>query len=277
MLFNSMLILSEGGFFGGIIGWLFFAIALLFLAVYLQYMIIRRLKRQLAELLARQGEPVPAPAPNKPAPEPVVKAAPPVKQKDLPDPGLLYKYILDAQESPEKTITIGQTEGTIRLFSTEIVNDHLSAYFRILENDREKDIYNMPGELSEEYMIDLRRGGKALIVLPGQKQFSQMGSRQRLYIKATPDEMGDPTFPDISPQNPVRIRLGDRLDAEGRFRTGYFEFHLFTKEAVSQTKAGIPKKEKQFFLRLFKIYPGYDTAGADADGIYPMIDPFSKG
>lgn len=265
---------DEGSFFGNIIFWLFFAVTLLFIAVYLQYRIIRRLKRELFEAQERASG-IPISPPAQPASRPAPSQPASVTQSQLPDPGLLYKYQI-GEEGQEKYITIGQSEGNIKLFSTETVNDHLSLYIRALENDRDRDIYNLPGEMKQEYMIDLRRNGKVLHVFPGEKKFSQMGSRQKLYIKEEADEFGDPTFPTIEPQNPVRFRLGDRLDQEDRFRNGYFEFHLFTRDLPVETKGGVKKIEKVFFLRLYKIYPGYDTAGADEDGIYPMIDPFAK-
>jgi len=38
---------------------------------------------------------------------------------------------------------------------------------------------------------------------------------------------------------------------------------------------GIPKIEKNFMIRLYKIYPGYDTGNPNEDGLYPMIDPYA--
>ena len=37
----------------------------------------------------------------------------------------------------------------------------------------------------------------------------------------------------------------------------------------------MPSVEKYFMLRLYRIYPGYDVSSPDAEGLYPMIDPFS--
>ena len=28
-------------------------------------------------------------------------------------------------------------------------------------------------------------------------------------------------------------------------------------------------------IRLYKIYPGYDTGNPNEDGLYPMIDPYA--
>ena len=104
-----------------------------------------------------------------------------------------------------------------------------------------------------------------------------MGSRERIYIKDTPDETGDPTFPEIEAKSPVRFRIGDRLNQDNKFVNGFFEFHLFTKDYEVKTKAGIPKIEKYFLVRLYKIYPGYDTGSPTDDGLYPMVDPFVTG
>jgi hypothetical protein len=214
---------------------------------------------------------------KKPAGAPAPAAGPAVSPKDLPDPGLVFKYSLAKENVVEKTITIGQRDGSIKTFSTEIIDDHLTIFIRIIENTRDRDIYDLPDKISEEYLVDLRRDGKALIYMPGTQSFREMGSRERIYIKAAPDEAGDPTFPALDAKSPVRFRLGDRLDQDGKFKNGFFEFHLFTQDYEVKTKAGIPKTEKNFLLRLYKIYPGYDTAKSTADGLYPMVDPFTTG
>ncbi|GBF49986.1 hypothetical protein LPTSP4_15070 [Leptospira ryugenii] len=197
------------------------------------------------------------------------------KPKDLPDPGLIFKYTLSG-ETTEKIITIGQKEGTIKTFSTEIVDHHLTIMIRALDASRGQDIYDLPEKIVEKYVLDFRREGKALIVMPFSKEVREMGSRERVYLQDQPDEAGDPNYPSLEHNQPIRFRLGDRLSQEGKFRAGYFEFHLYTKDIESKTKAGIPKIEKQFFLRLYKIYPGYDTAKQNSDGLFPMIDPFAK-
>ncbi len=197
------------------------------------------------------------------------------KPKDLPDPGLIFKYVISG-EPAEKLITIGQKEGTIKTYSTEIVDHHLTIMIRALDASRGQDIYNLPDRITETYVLDFRREGKALIVLPNTKDVREMSARERIYIQETPDESGDPNYTSIEANQPIRFRLGDRLSQEGKFKSGYFEFHLYTKDVETKTKAGITKIEKQFFVRLFKIYPGYDTAKQNEDGLFPMIDPFAK-
>jgi len=204
----------------------------------------------------------------------LVKGA--VDPKDLPDPGLIFKYSLANEDVTEKLITIGQTSGSIKTYSTEIMNDHLNIHIRILENRNEKDIYNLPKSISEEYMIDLRREGKALIYYPGLEAFRQMGSRERIYIMKEDDPAGDPTFAAIDPKQPIRIRIGERLNEDEKFVNGYFEFHLFNQEYEVKTEAGITKYEKNFMLRLYRVYPGYDVSSPDKAGLYPMMDPFSS-
>ncbi|MCZ8158201.1 MAG: hypothetical protein O9264_18930 [Leptospira sp.] len=197
------------------------------------------------------------------------------KPKDLPDPGLIYKYVISGDPA-EKIITIGQKEGTIKTYSTEITDHHLTIMIRALDAARGKDIYDLPDRITEAYVLDFRREGKVLIVHPNSKEVKEMGARERIYLQDTPDESGDLNYPTLEPNQPIRFRLGDRLNQDGKFRAGYFEFHLYTKDVETKTKAGIVKIEKQFFLRLFKIYPGYDTAKQNADGLFPMIDPFAK-
>lgn len=195
--------------------------------------------------------------------------------KDLPDPGLIYKYAVHG-DTPEKVITIGQKEGTIITYSTEIVDHHLTIMIRPIDSSRNRDIYDLPDKIVEEYVVDFRRGGKIIYNLPNSTQIEEMGARMRVYIKPTPDEAGDPTFGNIDAAQPIRFRLGDRLTQEGKFRAGYFEFHFYTKDHETTTKAGIPCIEKSFFVKLFKIYPGYDTASQNEDGLFPMVDPFAK-
>lgn len=194
--------------------------------------------------------------------------------RDLPDPGIIFKYSLSKEEITDKTITIGQTEGSIKTFSTEILNDHLTVYIRKVENRRDRDIYDLPDEIREEYQIDLRRDGKVVMYHPELTGWTEMGSRERIHLKQEPDPAGEATYLSLPAQNPIRFRLGDRLNQDGKFVNGFFEFHLFTKEEKTQTKAGISKIEQNFMIRLYKIYPGYDTGAVNEDGLYPMIDPF---
>jgi len=254
-------------------------ILLLFLIIYLQRKLIAGFKKGespslLGKLKPKKKEepaPSPEPAPQTPAPSKAGKVTP----KELPDPGLIFKYSLAKEDVNEKTITIGQAEGSIKTYSTEVIDNHLSLYIRIIENKRDQDIYNLPEKIFEEYQLDIRRDGKAMIYYPGLQNFREMGSRERIYIKKEPDETGDPTFPVIDAKQPVRFRIGDRINQDGKFTGGYFEFHLFTQDYDVQTKAGIPKVEKNFLIRLYKIYPGYDTGAPNDDGLYPMVDPFT--
>jgi len=206
-----------------------------------------------------------------------VKPSPSVKGRDLPDPGLVYKFSLADEKVTEKLITIGQTEGNIKTYSTEVINDHLSINIRIIDNQRERDIYNLPDKIYEEYILDMRRDGRVLVYYPGLEGYRQMGARERIYIKQEPDAAGDPTFAAIEAKQPVRLRIGDRLNQDEKFANGYFEFHLYTQEYEVKTSAGIPKIEKNFMVRLYRIYPGYDMSSPSPDGLYPMTDPFRAG
>jgi len=199
-----------------------------------------------------------------------------VDPKDLPDPGLIFKYSLAKEDISEKLITIGQTVGSIKTYSTEIMNDHLNIHIRILENKHEKEKHKLSGSIYEEYMLDFRREGKALIYYPGLDSFRQMGPRERIYIMKEEDPAGDPTFPLIEAQQPIRIRLGERLDQDEKFVNGYFEFHFFNQEYKVKRDDGITKYEKFFLLRLYRIYPGYDVSSPDKAGLYPMMDHFSS-
>lgn len=252
-------------------------ILLLLLIVYLQRKLIAG-KGGASLMSGLKPRAKSAPAEKKEAP--AQPAAAPAKagkvtSKELPDPGLIFKYNLAKEEMNEKTITIGQTEGNIKTYSTEIIDGHLTIFIRIIENKRDQDIYNLPEKIFEEYQLDIRRDGKAMVFYPGLPNFREMGSRERVYVKREPDETGDPTFAAIDAKQPVRFRLGDRLNQDGKFTGGYFEFHLFTQDYEVQTKAGIPKVEKYFLIRLYKIYPGYDTGSPNDDGLYPMVDPFT--
>jgi hypothetical protein len=249
-------------------------IVILVLAVVLQRISLNRARKSGDDVvdLSGSGNSGESPKPVFKAKKSPAKGA--VDSKDLPDPGLIFKYSLAKENVTEKLITIGQTEGSIKTFSTEIMNDHLSIHIRILENRDEKDIYNLPDSISEEYMLDLRREGKALIYYPGIDSFRQMGSRERIYIMKEEDPAGDPTFPLIDPKQPIRIRIGERLNQDEKFVNGYFEFHLFNQEYQVKTASGIPMYEKNFLLRLYRVYPGYDVSSPGKEGLFPMMDPF---
>lgn len=267
---------AEVRFYQSLVMGLFIAIGILFIAIWIMRVKIRRLKKELLEL---HPEPKAPPrkegsiSPQKPTPEPPVARA---ATRELPDPGLLYRFSLADEGVTEKTLSIGQTIGNIKTFSTEVLNDHLNIYITIIKNRREKDIYNLPEKIFEEYLLDIRRGGKCLIYYPGKKSFEEMSSRLKVFLKQKNDEAGELTFPVLEPTQPIRFRIGDRLNQDGKFVNGFFEFHLFNKNYEIRTKAGIPKVEKLFYLRLYKIYPGYDTGSPNEDGFFPMIDPFTK-
>ncbi len=254
-------------FWGSII-----VIILLLIIVYLQRIAIRGYKKGkeskiLPRLMKKKSEDEAETGP----------AASVISPKSLPDPGLIFKYSLAKENVKDKLITIGQLEGNIKTYSTEIIDDHISILIRILENRRDKDIYDLPDKIIEEYQLDLRRDGKVLIYYPGLRKFREMGSRERIYLKTEPDEAGDPTFQSIEAKSPIRFRIGDRLNHEGKFINGYFEFHLFSQDYQVTTKTGIPKIEKNFLIRLYKIYPGYDTGAPTEEGLYPMVDPYTTG
>lgn len=248
-----------------------FVIILLIIIVFLQRRLVVSLRGgkppKSAKKIKRREQPMEATA----------GTAARISPKELPDPGLIFKYSLAKENVKEKLITIGQFEGNIKTYSTEIIDNHLSIYIRIIENRRDKDIYDLPDIIKEEYQLDLRRDGKILIYYPGLEGFREMGSRERIYIKDKPDEAGDPTLPSIEAKSPIRFRLGDRINQDGKFVSGYFEFHLVNQDYEVKTTVGIPKIEKNFLVRLYKIYPGYDTGSPTGDGLYPMVDPFTTG
>ncbi len=256
-------------FWGAII-----VIVLLLIIVYLQRVAISGYRK------GKEGRVLPRLTKNKEVKKTAASAETPagfVSPGKLPDPGLIFKYSLAKENVLDKAITIGQLEGNIKTYSTEIIDHHLTVNIRIIENRREQDIYNLPDRIFEEYQLDLRRDGKVLIYYPGLQGFREMGSRERIYVKREPDEAGDPTFDELEAKAPIRFRIGDRLNQDGKFISGYFEFHLFTQDYDVKTKADIPKTEKNFLIRLYKIYPGYDTGSPTEDGLYPMVDPFTTG
>ncbi len=191
--------------------------------------------------------------------------------KDLPDPGLIFRFDLSKSDG-RKRIVIGQTEGTIKTFSTEIINGHLEFELRV-KDDPDKDIYEQSKAIVQNYQIDLRRGGRAMIYYPGMERFREMDARERIVVQPEADQSGDFQFDHISAKNPIRFQIGDRLRHDGKFSKGYFEFHLFTKDHETEV-AGYKRLDKMFFLRIYKIFPGYDTAHPDDEGLYPMIDPY---
>ncbi len=250
---------------------------ILSLVIFLLWMSLKKRiapeEKGVIKSVLRKGGPAAKSASGKGGPVP----SPSVQSKDLPDPGLVYRYSLADEKVTEKLVTIGQTEGSIKTYSTEVLNDHLGINIRIIDNQRDRDIYNLPEKIFEEYILDMRREGRVLIYYPGLEGWKQMGARERFYVKQEPDVAGDPTFPVIEARQPLRLRIGDRLNQDAKFTKGYFEFHLYTQDYEVKTSAGIPKVEKNFLVRLYKIYPGYDTASPSPDGLYPMADPFRAG
>ncbi|MEQ9366991.1 MAG: hypothetical protein RIF32_22345 [Leptospirales bacterium] len=206
-------------------------------------------------------------APGKPAPPKTAVIDP----KLLPDPGLAFRFDMSKGE-PSRRVTIGQREGTIKTYSTQIIDGHLELEIRVKE-DPNRDIYSGAEKIVQSYQVDLRRGARVMIHLPGMERFREMDSRERLLVQPEPDQSGDFQFTGIEPRNPIRFQLGDRLRHDGKFAKGFIEFHLFTKEQETAVGDYI-RIDKLFFLRVYKIFPGYDTAHPDAEGLYPMIDPY---
>ncbi len=215
--------------------------------------------------------PPPPPAPKRakaPARAPAPKLT--IDPKLLPDPGLVYRF--DMTKDTSRRIVIGQTDGTIKTYSTEILDNHLEVEIRV-KSDDQQDIYDQSQAIRQRYQLDFRRGGRVMIYYPGQERFREMDARERIVVQPEPDSSGDFQYANIEPKNPIRFQLGDRLRHDGKFLKGYIEFHLFTKETETEV-SGYKRLDKMFFLRIFKIFPGYDTAHPDEDGLYPMIDPF---
>ncbi|TGN14114.1 hypothetical protein [Leptospira ilyithenensis] len=175
---------------------------------------------------------------------------------ELLNTGLKFKFVV-AGSSSEKTILIGQTEGTIKTHSTEITDYHLTIIIR---------------KRGTSYHLEFRREGKVLILLPGSKQMTEMGARERFTIQKEESEEEYPNFNSIESNEPIRFRLGKVLTEDLKFPGGYFEFHFYTKNSESSHLDG--NKEKHFYLKLYKIYPGYNTAKQNKDGYFPMLEKF---
>ena len=241
-----------------------FALILSLIANFIQYRKIVFLKEGPSPAKAAPKKPAPA----RPAKEPVLRFDP----KLLPDPGLVYRFDLSKPGESTRRITIGQAEGTIKTYSTEIVDGHLELDIRV-KQDSDQDIYDQSKAIRQRYQLEIRRGGRAMVYYPGSDRFREMEARERILIQEEPDNSGDFQYTDLEPKNPIRFQLGDRLRHDGKFLKGYIEFHIFTREVETEV-AGYKRLDKMFFLRIFKIFPGYDTAHPDDDGLYPMIDPF---
>ncbi|HPS57900.1 MAG TPA: hypothetical protein PK514_07315 [Spirochaetota bacterium] len=197
-----------------------------------------------------------------------------VDPSGLPDPGLIFRFALP-DDGGDKLITIGRTEGSIKTWSTEIINDHLELHVIYYVNMKEKKLYELPDPLYTDYALELKCRGNVLIHYPGLDGYRRMNPSEKIYITAEPDLDGRISFSTISAARPVRFRLGSELGEWDRFISGYFEFHLYLQDHEVERENGMPAVEKYFMLRLYRIYPGYDVSSPDAGGLYPMIDPFS--
>ncbi|MBM9589686.1 hypothetical protein JWG41_04470 [Leptospira sp. 201903075] len=186
-----------------------------------------------------------------------------VQGKDLPDPGLVFKYVIPINVN--KIITIGQREGSVITRSTEVLDHHLTIDINSI------DVSNLD---ILSYSLEFRREGKVLVQLPGARDFQEMGVKEKLYISKTLSFDEEPCFESLDNNQPLRFRVGSRIGADGKFKTGYFEFHLFTKDVFEKTTNGTKRIEKHFYLKLSKIFPGYDTAGQTREGLVPMLGRF---
>ncbi|MCW7494379.1 hypothetical protein ND861_17165 [Leptospira sp. 2 VSF19] len=183
--------------------------------------------------------------------------------KDLLDPGLVFKYIVHLDTS--KVISIGQREGNIVTRSTDILDHHLTIEICAI------DVSNLE---MLSYTLELRREGKVLLQLPGARSFREMGNKEKIHISKTLSFDGEPCLESLSPKQPIRFRLGSRINSLGKFNSGYFEFHLYSKDVFEKTDQGTKRIEKHFYLKLVKIFPGYDTAGQTKEGLVPMLARF---
>ena len=187
------------------------------------------LYRRIRILKGEEPEPRGAARKTRPARRPPPKAKPPVVDpKLLPDPGLAFRFDMSKGE-PSRRVTIGQRSGTIKTYSTEIIDGHLELEIRVKE-DPNRDIYSGAEKIVQSYQVDLRRGARVMIHLPGMERFREMDSRERLLVQPEADQSGDFQFAGIEPRNPIRFQLGDRLRHDGKFAKGFIEFHLFTKD-----------------------------------------------
>lgn len=193
---------------------------------------------------------------------------------ELPDPGLIFRFALPG-DGGDKLITIGRDEGSIKTWSTEVINDHLELHVIYYVNLKEKKLYELPDPLYTDYSLELRCRGNVLIHYPGLEGYRRMNPAEKIYITAEPGAPGLISFNTIDASRPVRFRLGGELGEWDRFISGYFEFHLYLQDHEVERENGMPSVEKYFMLRLYRIYPGYDVSSPDAEGFYPMIDPFS--
>lgn len=197
-----------------------------------------------------------------------------VDPAELPDPGLIFRFALP-DDGGDRIITIGRNEGSIRTWSTEIINDHLELHVIYYVNLKEQKLYELPDPLYTDYAIELRCRGNVLIHYPGLDGYRRMNSSEKIYITSGDAFEDRISFNTITAAQPLRFRLGSELGEWDRFISGYFEFHLYLQDHEVEREGGMPGVEKYFMLRLYRIYPGYDVSSPDPEGLYPMIDPFS--
>lgn len=235
-----------------------FVIVVLLLVAILQRVSIARLKR-----VASESQRVPVKRVKK------RNSISGIQHVKLPDPGIVFRFSAPDRGSGDKTITIGATTGSIKTYSTEIIDNHLSIRLRAIAAAA-----GTHGEdIREEYIVDLSRGGNALVCYPGEGFFRPIGDSERIYIMNGDDPAGGNSLPVIEPGDPLRVRLGGILDENSKFACGYFEFHIFNREYRDEA-AGMASVRKSFLVRLYRIYPGYDLSRPDDNGLYPMIEPY---
>ena len=191
----------------------------------------------------------------------------------LPDPGLIFRFALPG-DGGDKVITVGSTEGSIKTWSTEIINNHLELHIIYYVDVKEKKLYELPDPLFSEYAVELKCRGNTLIHYPGLEGYRRMNPSEKIYITGDPAVPGRVSFSHIDAAQPVRFRLGRETGEGDRFISGYFEFHLYLEDYETQRGNGMPGVDKYFLLSLYRIYPGYDISAPDAEGLYPMIGPF---
>ncbi|TGL55994.1 hypothetical protein EHQ59_01725 [Leptospira kemamanensis] len=186
-----------------------------------------------------------------------------VTGKDLPEPGIIYRFSIP--NPGNRLILIGKREGNVITRSTEILDHHLTI-----------DIHPMDIENLEalSYRVELRREGKVLLQLPTEKEFHEMEMKETFYISNVLNSENEINFESVPLTHPIRIKVGGKLSVDGKFKNGFFEFHLFTKDILEKTISGNKRVEKQFYLKLYKIFPGYDTARQSRDGVVPMLARF---
>ncbi|TGM55153.1 hypothetical protein EHQ91_09430 [Leptospira biflexa] len=186
-----------------------------------------------------------------------------VSGKDLPEPGTIYKFSVPSEGN--RLFMIGQREGNVITRSSEVLDHHLTIEINPFDQTNEEYL---------SYQLEFRREGKVLVQLPDGKDFIEMDMKETVLISPTPSQEKVPSFSHVSMNSPIRFRLGGKLNVDGKFKLGYLEFHLYMKDILERTSSGTKRKEKQFYLKLFKIFPGYDTARQSRDGIVPMLERF---